>query len=262
MTGSLTYPHLATLNSQQRAAVEFGIGAHGAQGPLLVIAGAGSGKTDTIAHRVAHLVFTGTDPQRILLLTFSRRAAAEMERRAGRILNRTRMQQRAPSLAWSGTFHGVGARLLREYAERIGLHVSFTIHDRTDSEDLLAMVRHELGLSATKSRFPTKATCLAIYSRAINSETPLAEVLATTFPWCAQWDTELRRLFDAYVAAKQAQHVLDYDDLLLYWSHMMAEPSLAEEVGRRFDHVLVDEYQDTNRLQSTILRAMKPDGQE
>src|SRR5438477_323310 len=169
MTGSLTYPHLAALNSQQRAAVEFGIGTDGAQGPLLVIAGAGS-------------------------------------------------------------------------------------------EDLLAMVRHERGLSATKSRFPTKTTCLAIYSRAINSEAPLEEVLTSMFPWCAQWDTELRRLFDAYVAAKQAQHVLDYDDLLLYWSHMMAEPNLAEEVGRRFDHVLVDEYQDTNRLQSTILRAMKPDG--
>src|SRR5260221_6139095 len=186
-----------------------------------------------------------------------------MGRGAGPIRNRTlgtNLQPRPPSLAWSGTFHGVGARLLREYAERIGLHVSFTIHDRTDSEDLLAMVRHELGLSATKSRFPTKATCLAIYSRAINSEAPLAEVLTSTFPWCAQWDTDLRRLFDAYVAAKQAQHVLDYDDLLLYWSHMMAEPSLAEEVGRRFDHVLVDEYQDTNRLQSTILRAMKPDG--
>ncbi len=263
MADSPAHPHLATLNSHQRFAVEYGIGAHGARGPLLVIAGAGSGKTDTIAHRVAHLVLNGIDPQRILLLTFSRRAAAEMERRAGRILNHIlgkHTRQPPPSLGWSGTFHGVGARLLRAYAERIGLHTSFTIHDRADSEDLFAMLRHELGLSATKRRFPTKATCLAIYSRAINSEAALTDVLATTFPWCAQWDKELSRLFDAYVAAKQAQHVLDYDDLLLYWSHMMAEPSLAEEVGQRFDHVLVDEYQDTNRLQSTILQAMKPDG--
>ena len=121
-------------------------------------------------------------------------------------------------------------------------------------------MRHELGLSATKSRFPTKATCLAIYSRAVNSEAPLAEVLNAAFPWCAQWEAELRKLFEAYVAAKQAQNVLDYDDLLLYWSQMMADPGLAAEVGSRFDHVLVDEYQDTNRLQASILRALKPDG--
>ncbi len=255
--------HLAALNPQQRFAVEYGVGADGAQGPLLVVAGAGSGKTDTIAHRVAHLVVRGADPQRILLLTFSRRAALEMERRAGRILSRAlgrHNEQRAPTLAWSGTFHGVGARLLRCYAERIGLHASFTIHDRGDAEDLLAIVRHELGLSATKRRFPAKATCLAIYSRVVNSEAPLAEVLRAAFPWCAQWEAELRNLFAAYVATKQAQNVLDYDDLLLYWSQMMADPDLAADVGARFDHVLVDEYQDTNRLQASILRAMKADG--
>ena len=167
---------------------------------------------------------------------------------------------RVPELPWSGTFHGVGARLLRSYAERIGLHPSFTIHDRSDSEDLLAIVRHERGLSKTESRFPTKSTCLAIYSRAVNSEEALERVLASAFPWCATWEAELRELFAGYVAAKVAQNVLDYDDLLLYWSHMMQEPALAEEVGVRFDHVLVDEYQDTNRLQSSILRAMKPDG--
>jgi DNA helicase-2/ATP-dependent DNA helicase PcrA len=255
--------HLAALNPQQRFAVEYGLDDREACGPLLVVAGAGSGKTDTIAHRVAHLVVRGADPQRILLLTFSRRAAVEMERRAGRILSRVlglRDDRGAPTLAWSGTFHGVGARLLRRYAERIGLHESFTIHDRSDAEDLLAVVRHDLGFSATKSRFPTKGTCLAIYSRVVNSEAPLGEVLGTVFPWCARWEAELRNLFEAYVAAKQAQNVLDYDDLLLYWSQMMAEPRLAAEVGARFDHVLVDEYQDTNRLQASILRAMKADG--
>lgn len=260
---SVRDPHLAALNPQQRYAVEFGIGANARQGPLLVIAGAGSGKTDTIAYRVAHLVFKGSDAQRILLLTFSRRAAIEMERRAGRILNRvlgTHQQARAPTLAWAGTFHGIGARLLRLYAERIGLHTSFTVHDRSDSEDLLALSRHELGLAATKSRFPSKSTCLAIYSRAIDSQSPLDAVLKAAFPWCAQWEVELKKLFGAYVAAKQAQQVLDYDDLLLYWSHMMADSGLAEEVGARFDHVLVDEYQDTNALQASILRAMKPDG--
>ena len=184
--------YLDALNPQQRFAAAYGVEPTGSitAGPLLVIAGAGSGKTDTVAHRVAHLVYTGSDPQRILLLTFSRRAAAEMERRAGRILQRvlagSRLRQ-APALPWAGTFHGIGARLLREYAERIGLHAAYTIHDRSDSEDLLAIARHALGLTASASRFPTKAACLAIYSRVVNSEAPLAHVLKTAFPWCAQW---------------------------------------------------------------------------
>ncbi|MGH8713441.1 MAG: ATP-dependent helicase [Casimicrobiaceae bacterium] len=259
------YRYLASLNAQQRLAVEHGFAgaAPAEQGPLLVIAGAGSGKTCTLAHRVAHLVCNGVDPQRILLLTFSRRAAAEMERRAGKALHRGiggSHAERPPELPWSGTFHSIGARLLREYAERIGLNASFTIHDRGDSEDLLAIVRHELGLSATRSRFPGKATCLAIYSRAVNSGATLAEVLGGAFPWCANWQAELNRLFAAYAAEKQAQNALDYDDLLLYWSHMVAEPALAGEIGARFDHVLVDEYQDTNRLQAAILLGIKPDG--
>ncbi len=253
----------AHLNDEQRRAVDFGRGVSSPPGPLLVIAGAGSGKTDTLAHRVARLVQDGADPQRLLLLTFSRRAAAEMERRAAAILARALGNPGAQfilGLAWSGTFHSIAARLLRASAERVGLHPSFTIHDRGDSEDLLAVVRHDAGLSATKNRFPTKATCLAIYSRSVNGATPLADVLKSTFPWCAHWETELKTLFRAYVAAKQAQNVLDYDDLLLYWDQMMAEPRLAAEVGDRFDHVLVDEYQDTNRLQANILRALKPDG--
>ena len=256
--------YLSALNPQQRLAVEHGVGPETAkgQGPLLVIAGAGSGKTSTLAHRVAHLVFSGADPQRILLLTFSRRAAAEMERRAGQVLSRSigAGNSRPPALPWSGTFHSIGARLLREYASRIGLDPSFTIHDRGDSEDLLAIVRHELGLSATKNRFPGKGTCLAIYSRAINSGATLSDVLAETFPWCAQWEGELNKLFAAYVAEKGAQNALDYDDLLLYWAHMVAEPALARDIGARFDHVLVDEYQDTNRLQADILLGIKPDG--
>ena len=243
--------------------MEYGVGHEAALGALLIVAGAGSGKTDTLAHRVAHLIWNGADPQRILLLTFSRRAATELERRAGQILNRhiaAGTLRHAPTLPWSGTFHGVGARLLRAYAERIGLHQSFTIHDRGDSEDLIAIARFDAGLSATKSRFPTKAVCLGIYSRAVNSGAPLDDVLQTAFPWCAHWEAQLKVLFTAYVAAKQAQNVLDYDDLLLYWSQMMGEPGIAAEIGQRFDYILVDEYQDTNRLQSAILVAMKPDG--
>src|SRR3954463_2820713 len=251
--------YLEKLNPDQRAAVEHGIGAADSR-PLLIIAGAGSGKTDTLAHRVAHLVMKGADPHRILLLTFSRRAAVEMERRAERILARASGTNGA-GLPWAGTFHAVGARLLREYAERIGLDRSFTIHDREDAADLMNLVRHELDLSRTESRFPQKGTCLAIYSRAVNAETPLDEVLGKAFPWCASWVAELKKLFAAYVETKQRQNVLDYDDLLLYWAHMLAERAFAAEIGARFDHILIDEYQDTNRLQASILLALKPDGE-
>src|SRR4030095_10801951 len=146
------------------------------------------------------------------------------------------------------------------YASSIGLDTAFTIHDREDSGNLLNLVRHELGLSEKAKRFPMKATCLAIYSRAVNAAESLDVVLRKQFPWCAEWEADLRQLFAAYVEAKQRQHVLDYDDLLLYWAHMLAEPGFAAEIGARFDHVLVDEYQDTNRLQATILLALKPDG--
>lgn len=251
---------LAQLNPAQRAAVVQGVGDRAAPGaPLLVIAGAGSGKTNTLAHLIAH----GADPGRILLLTFSRRAADEMGRRVRRIL--TQMSAGRPGLAqaglhWSGTFHAIGARLLRDYAGRIGLDPGFTIHDREDAGDLMNLARHELGLSATKQRFPQKGTCLAIYSAAVNTQAPLAEVLQASFPWCTEWEDELKRLYRAYVEAKQAQQVLDYDDLLLYWAQMVADPVLGAEIGGLFDHVLVDEYQDTNQLQASILLAMKPDG--
>nr|HMU50117.1 ATP-dependent helicase [Geminicoccaceae bacterium] len=257
--------HLDTLNPEQRRAVEHGIAAGDITpaGPLLVIAGAGSGKTDTLAHRVAHLLVNGADPRRILLLTFSRRAAAEMTGRVERIARRVMGEKAGPmteALAWAGTFHAVGARLLRDYAYEIGLDPDFTIHDREDSADLMNLVRQELGLAATESRFPTKATCLAIYSRCVNGEMAIEPALALAFPWCLPWAAELKSLFGAYVEAKQRQSVLDYDDLLLYWARMMADPDLAREVGGRFDHVLVDEYQDTNRLQAAILLSLKPDG--
>jgi DNA helicase II / ATP-dependent DNA helicase PcrA len=119
------------------------------------------------------------------------------------------------ALTWAGTFHAIGARLLREYAEQIGIDPAFTIHDREDSADLMNLVRHELGLSRAETRFPTKATCLAIYSRAVNAGMALDEVLRGRFPWCAEWERHLRELFAAYVEAKQAQNVLDLYDLLL-----------------------------------------------
>ena len=254
---------LATLNDDQRAAVLHGArDTAGDRRPLLVVAGAGSGKTSTLAHRVACLIAEGADPQRLMLLTFSRRAALEMERRAGQVLCQVLGldSRAAPALPWAGTFHGVGARLLREYAAQIGLAENFTIHDRSDAEDTMALVRHELGFSSTAQRFPMKGTCLSIYSRVVNTCAGLHHVLATAFPWCAGWEDELKRLFGAYVEAKQQHNVLDYDDLLLCWSEMMGEGALAAQIGARFDHVLVDEYQDTNRLQAEILVRLKPDG--
>jgi DNA helicase II / ATP-dependent DNA helicase PcrA len=198
----------------------------------------------------------------VLLLTFSRRAAQALERRAGQVLLQSMKACGAgpPALPWAGTFHGIGARLLREYAQRLGLASNFTIHDRGDSEDLMGLVRQELRIDTTRTRFPGSATCVAIYSRVVNSESTLSAVLGDVFPWCAACEDALKALFNAYVTAKQSQLVLDYDDLLLYWAAMMAEPAIAAEVGERFDHVLVDEYQDTNRLQARILRGLKPDG--
>jgi DNA helicase II / ATP-dependent DNA helicase PcrA len=258
--------YLEKLNPRQRAAVEHGVAEGAARNPgppLLVIAGAGSGKTATLAHRVAHLLVNGADPRRILLMTFSRRASVEMIRRVQGIA-RGALGDKAAALAeglsWAGTFHGVGARMLRDYAEQIGLDPAFTIHDREDSGDLMNLVRHELGLSQTEKRFPLKGTCLAIYSRCINAQQPVEEALKASFPWAMEWAAQLRELFAGYVEAKQRQNVLDYDDLLLWWAQAAGEPALAEDMAARFDHVLVDEYQDTNRLQSSILRALKPDG--
>lgn len=254
--------YLDSLNPAQRRAVSFGDGAEPAP-PLLIIAGAGSGKTNTLAHRVAHLLVCGADPRRILLMTFSRRAASEMIRRVERIARKVMGDGAGvavDALNWAGTFHGVGARLLRDLAEQIGLDPAFTIHDREDAADLMNLVRHELGFSKTETRFPTKGTCLSIYSRCVNAEQPVEEVLRLSYPWCIAWANELKQLFAAYVEAKQQQNVLDYDDLLLYWAQAMTDPDLAADVGARFDHVMVDEYQDTNRLQSSILLALKPGG--
>lgn len=255
--------YLSSLNDAQREAATFGVAPDALAGPLLVIAGAGTGKTNTLAHRVAHLLVNGAQPESVMLLTFSRRAADEMTRRVQRIV--AQVSPRFATLAsagfpWSGTFHSVGARLLREYAGLIGLDPAFTIHDREDSADLMNLVRHDIGLSSKAKRFPLKGTCLAIYSAAVNTQSPLADVLQSSFPWCAEWEADLKTLFRAYVEAKQAQQVLDYDDLLLYWAQMAAEPAIARELGERFAHVLVDEYQDTNRLQSSILLSIKPDG--
>ena len=258
--------YLGLLNPAQRLAAEFGerdVDAGFASGPLLVIAGAGTGKTMTLAHRVAHLVIEGVSPERILLLTFTRRAAQEMTRRVENIVRASvKDTAKLPSggLPWSGTFHSVANRLLRRFAHNLGLDPGFSVLDRGDAADMLDVVRHERKLTRTSRRFPKKDTCLAIYSRCVNTQKPLAETLDLFYPWCSDWADELAELFRHYVERKQHSQSLDYDDLLLYWSHLVAEPEFAEEIGSWFDHVLVDEYQDTNLVQAQILNALKPDG--
>ena len=237
------------LNRAQRQAA-----CHGA-GPLLILAGAG--KTNTLAHRVAHLILEGANPQRILLLTFSRRAAIEMTRRAQRIVGELATQVRLP---WSGTFHSIANRLIRRHCTRLGLHPTFSVLDRGDAADLMDVVRHELGYSKTDRRFPRKDTCLAIYSHRVNTQGALRETLEHHFPWCAEWEDELTRLYRTYVDRKLTNQALDYDDLLLYWHAMLGDERLARDIGADFDHILVDEYQDTNVLQAEILQRLRPDG--
>jgi DNA helicase II / ATP-dependent DNA helicase PcrA len=259
-----------TLNPSQRRAATFGtvVAEKGVSaGPMLILAGAGTGKTNTLAHRTAHLVLNGTDPARILMLTFTRRAAQEMIKRTQTIVaevlsDRGRAGDRSvlSRLLWSGTFHSVGNRILRLYAKHLGLDPHFTVLDRTDAADLMDVVRHELGLSSKDKRFPRKDACLAIYSYRVNTRLTLKQTLEEQFPWCREWEADLTRLYREYVGRKQKNRVLDFDDLLLYWHVMMQNPALAQSLSKNFDHVLVDEYQDTSTLQGEVVYALKPDG--
>ena len=254
------------LNAQQHLAATHGRVVPGGveSGPVLIIAGAGTGKTMTLAHRTAFLLIKGVDAERILMLTFSRRAAREMADRAIRVaaahLGKKRGGTVPVKLTWSGTFHSVANRLLRIYAPSIGLDPGFTIIDQADSADLMDLLRHELDLTGVARRFPKKMTCLGIYSQSVNRQMDLAAVLDTYYPWCIEWSEELKLLFRAYIKAKQQQALLDYDDLLLYWMWLCEDSSLAATLSAQFDHIMVDEYQDTNVLQASILTLLRPTG--
>jgi DNA helicase-2/ATP-dependent DNA helicase PcrA len=236
---------LEGLNPQQLAAVTHG------DGPLLIIAGAGTGKTNTLAHRVAWLIHKGVAPQRILLLTFTRRAAQEMLNRAQGVCG----QQTAR--VWGGTFHAIANRLLRTYGRVTGLAPEFTVMDESDAADMLGLIRAQLGLTSKELRFPRKSTIRDIYSKVVNSRQPLAAVLRRDWPWCVEAEEGLRRIFDIYSKRKQKRQVLDYDDLLLFWNAALEDEGIADAMGARFDHVLVDEYQDTNVIQAEILRRLR-----
>ncbi len=264
-----TASHLEKLNAPQRKAASYGeVLPKGVKaGPLLIVAGAGTGKTSTLAHRVAHLAINGVDPARMLMLTFTRRAAQEMKRRAHEIVKEALKeplggvsQSVSQRLSWIGTFHSIGNRLLRHYAKHLKLDPQFSVADRGDSADLLDAIRMELGLASKEQRFPRKETCLQIYSYRVNTQKSLKETLEQQYPWCLQWEADLTKLYRTYVERKQKCAVLDYDDLLLYWHMMMGDERIAQHVSAHFDHILVDEYQDTNRLQADILQALRPDG--
>jgi len=259
---------LDQLNPQQRAAATAPQDA-----PLLIIAGAGTGKTNTLAHRVAWLIERGVDPGRILLLTFTRRASVEMLKRVESILSKCAMSARcsagaspsarvahAAARIWGGTFHAIANRLLRVHSASVGLSESFTVLDRSDAEDVINDVRAQLEFDKADVRFPKKGTCLSIYSRCVNAQEPVEAALKAHFPWCQAFPDQLKKLFATYTQYKQQQNILDYDDLLLYWYYLMQDESLAAEVCRRFDAVLVDEYQDTNALQAEILKRLCPGG--
>lgn len=261
--------HIQSCTRQQQQASEYGECLPGGgvrSGPQLIIAGAGTGKTQTLANRAAFLILNGVEPSRILLMTFSRRAASELSRRAQLIVQRS-LKERGDSaqvqgqgLSWMGTFHSVANRLLRQYARRIGLEPDFSIMDRSDAADLMDVLRHQLGFTGSEKRFPRKSTCVDIYSRCVNAQEELTDVLNRDFPWCSDWQDELKQLFKAYTQAKQKQSSLDYDDLLLYWYLLSADESVAGELRAQFDHILVDEYQDTNKLQAGIVLRLFEDG--
>ncbi|MDO4582637.1 MAG: ATP-dependent helicase [Planctomycetia bacterium] len=242
------------LNESQLRAVEHG------ETPLLVVAGAGTGKTTMLAHRVASLVARGAAPERILLLTFTRRAALELVERAKKLLETTSPQAGTLSSIWGGTFHAVGMRLLRIYGKNVGLPPHFSIVDRADQEDLMNLVRSELNFPVDKKRFPKKGTCVSIYSRCINSQKKLYEILDRFYPKQLEFHDELAQLFDAYTDRKLRDATLDYDDLLLYWAALMRHPEIGERIRQRFDWILVDEYQDTNLIQAEIVHGLTPDG--
>ena len=260
-----------SLNPQQRRAATFGTPVPDkgvTAGPLLILAGAGTGKTNTLAHRTAHLVLNGVDPSRIMMLTFTRRAAQEMIKRTQGIVaevlsDRGKAGDRSviSRLQWAGTFHSVGNRILRLYAKHLGLDPNYTVLDRSDAADLMDVVRHELGFSGKEKRFPRKDACLAIYSYRVNTRLSLKQTLEEQYPWCREWEADLTRLYREYVARKQKNRALDFDDLLLFWHVMMQTPALAQSLSKNFHHLLVDEYQDTSTLQGEIIHALKPDGQ-
>jgi DNA helicase-2/ATP-dependent DNA helicase PcrA len=239
-------PHGAPdgLNAEQRDAATYG------EGSLLIVAGAGTGKTRTLVHRVAHLLERGVKAERILLLTFTRRAAQEMLARVERLVGSTSRQ------VHGGTFHGTGHRLLRKFGKHAGVGGDFTILDQEDGADLMNIARAQLGYADRKKRFPKKEALHAIYSQHINTDVPIPEILSNDYPQYEEFSADVLRIFADYTQRKSERNLVDYDDLLLFWSAMLDAPGLGDRIAALYDQLLVDEYQDTNVMQARILRGM------
>ncbi len=242
---TLSIDYAAALNPQQLAAVTAG------DGPSLVIAGAGSGKTRTLVYRVAYLIDAGVDPSNILLLTFTRKSAQEMLERAGDLIG-SRSQR-----VYGGTFHSVANLLLRRYGRAVGIEPGFTILDRGDAEDLIALCRAQLGLNEKDKRFPRKGTIMEMISKSENTLRSLDEIILEEFSHFADHAEDLGRLQKAYQAAKRQKQLLDYDDLLVMLRQLLLlDESARHAISRQYRYILVDEYQDTNRLQAEVIRQL------
>ena len=242
------------LNEQQRRAVTH------EGGPLLVLAGAGTGKTRTLVARAAWLRDArGLPSSRILLLTFTRRAASDMLARAASAGNGS---AGGPERIYGGTFHAIAHKIIRQHAESFSLPPQFTILDQSDTTDLLDVLRPDHGLAESGQRAPRAATCADIYTRCVNTGRPVSEVLAGSFPWCVPFTSQLADLFRAYTARKRARHLVDFDDLLLLWQAALADQAAGPVLRGMFDAILVDEYQDVNAVQASIVRLLQPDGKQ
>ncbi len=251
-------PWLAQLNLEQRAAATH------SGGPLLILAGAGTGKTTTLSARVAWLIAQGTPPERIMLLTFTRRAAREMLERVATMTGLGGGHGSGGSASVTGkvrvlggTFHSIAHRFVRLHAASLGLAPGFAVLDPGDAADVLDLIREEQGQATRQRRFPRPSTLLDIYSRTVNCQRPLSEVVAEWFPWCEDHVEALGELFRAYGARKRVLGAIDLDDLLLYWRALAADEVIGPAMEDGFDHVLIDEYQDVNGLQVEIVRGLR-----
>jgi ATP-dependent DNA helicase UvrD/PcrA len=242
---------LGDLNDEQRQAASH------AGGPLLVLAGAGTGKTRTLVARAAWLRAQGIQASRILLLTFTRRAADDMLARVAASAARPESPDERVS---GGTFHAIAHRIIREHAESFSLPPAFSVIDPADMADVLDALRAEHGLVGTERRAPRAAVCADIYTRCVNTQTTIADVVAASFPWCTDFTAQLAGLFRAYVAHKRRHGLVDFDDLLLLWRAALDDPAAGPALRGLFDAVLVDEYQDVNAVQADIVRLLRPDG--
>jgi DNA helicase-2/ATP-dependent DNA helicase PcrA len=224
---------------------------------LLIVAGAGTGKTRTLVARLARLVDGGVAPQRLLLVTFSRRAADELVRRLGHLVGAARARE-----VHAGTFHSVAHRLLRQHGGPLGLGEGFSVIDQGDAADLMHLARQEAAAdgSELRRRLPRKDTLIAIYSRVVNAGVPLAAVLRRSFPWVQDQEALIGETFGVYTKRKRRHHLVDFDDLLLYWRAAASDPAVGPALAGAYDHVLIDEYQDTNRLQADIVRSLRQGG--